>query len=146
MPKLTFLDEVSLKVTGSQTYELTEPFRVVIHTLSPAVIVTIDPGFDFDGASIPRALWGVVGSPLTGLYVKAALLHDGLYASELFGRYVCDSIFLDGMEVCGVNPVLRNAMYVGVRFGGRSVWAAHERSDVAYYKQIVRFENYMIKG
>ena len=59
----------------------------------------------------------------------------------LVGRYVCDSIFLDGMEVCGVNPVLRNAMYVGVRFGGRSVWAAHERSDVAYYRQLVRFEN-----
>jgi Protein of unknown function (DUF1353) len=29
-----------------------------------------------DGASIPRALWSVVGSPFTGKYRKASVIHD----------------------------------------------------------------------
>ena len=38
--------------------------------------VTLDPGFRFDGASIPRWAWWPIGHPLTGEYVYAAALHD----------------------------------------------------------------------
>ena len=37
--------------------------------------VTVKKGFDFDGASIPKALWSFIGSPLTGGYQRAACLH-----------------------------------------------------------------------
>jgi hypothetical protein len=37
--------------------------------ISPKGLVT-------DGASIPRALWSIVGSPFTGNYRRAAVIHD----------------------------------------------------------------------
>src|SRR3954451_307848 len=33
-------------------------------------------GYRTDGASIPWPLWSFVGSPFTGRYVKAAIIHD----------------------------------------------------------------------
>ena len=41
--------------------------------------ITVKKGFDFDGASIPQALWSVYGNPLSGKFRIAALVHDALY-------------------------------------------------------------------
>ena len=40
-------------------------------------------GMTTDGASIPRALWTLIGSPYTGNYRRAALVHDS--ACDLAG-------------------------------------------------------------
>lgn len=45
--------------------------------IDPAGVVWIaDVGLEFDGASIPPVLWILIGSPFTGKYRKAAVLHD----------------------------------------------------------------------
>lgn len=41
-------------------------------------LIVVDADFIFDGASIPRALWSLVGSPFTGDYRDGALVHDWL--------------------------------------------------------------------
>ena len=70
--------------------------------------VTVKKGFDFDGASIPKWLWSIYGSPLNGNYVVASLIHDGLYASQLVSKIVADNIFLDLMKQSKVGRELSN--------------------------------------
>jgi len=92
----------------------------------------IPAGSQSDGASIPKLLWRVVGSPLTGPYRNQAILHDALYR-----QYAT----IDGLHI-GINPInrkdadiafniamkghvhwlRRQAIYRGVRMGGASSW------------------------
>jgi hypothetical protein len=99
--------------------------------------ITILPGFRWDGASVPRFFWRVIGAPRNGKYVPAALLHDALYAAELFSRLQCDRVFLDYMEQLGVSWWRRNAMYLAVRVGGGFVWRKHTSKSVAKSRELV---------
>ena len=69
-----------------------------------------------DGASIPRALWTLVGSPFTGLYVRAALIHDHYCQKEHRVRTWEEThlMFYDAMIAGGVDPISANTMYYGV--------------------------------
>ena len=98
--------------------------------------ITIDKGFDFDGASISKPLWSIIGSPFTGNYVRAALFHDGLYAGEVLDRKVCDDIFLDLMKEDGVGYFKRYSMYLAVRAFGYRAYDSNQE-DIAIYKEIV---------
>ena len=99
--------------------------------------IKVKKGFDFDGASIPQALWSVYGNPLTGKYRIAALVHDVLYASEKFPRELADEIFLDLMKQHGVGYVKRQTMYYAVRSAGWATWRKHDVSEVDTYKKFV---------
>ena len=67
---------------------------------------TVKKGFDFDGASIPKWLWSIYGSPLNGNYVVASLIHDGLYTSQKVSKSVSDRVFLDVMKLIEFNMML----------------------------------------
>ena len=98
--------------------------------------ITINKGFDFDGASISKPLWSIIGSPFTGNYVRAALFHDGLYACCTLDRKLSDDIFLDLMKEDGVGYFKRYSMYLAVRaFGSRAYDSNQE--DIPIYKEIV---------
>ena len=89
--------------------------------------ITIDKGFDFDGASIPKWLWSIYGSPLNGNYVVASLIHDGLYASQKVSKSLSDKIFLDTMKQSNVGYIKRTSMYLAVKmFGGKDWKEANE--------------------
>ena len=102
--------------------------------------ITVKKGFDFDGASIPQALWSVYGNPLSGKFRIAALVHDALYASEYFPRELADAIFLDLMKQHGVGYIKQQTMYYAVRSAGWYVWRGHEESEVKKYKEFVNVE------
>ena len=102
--------------------------------------ITVKAGFDFDGASIPRALWSVYGNPLSGKFRIAALVHDVLYASEKFPRELADAVFLDLMKQHEVGYVKRQTMYYAVRSAGWYVWKEHEESEVKKYKEFLNVE------
>ena len=92
--------------------------------------VTVKNGFDFDGASIPKWLWSIYGSPLNGNYVVASLIHDGLYASQKVSKSVSDRIFLDIMKQSNVGCIKRTSMYLAVTmFGGKDWKEASEYKD-----------------
>lgn len=92
--------------------------------------VTVKKGFDFDGASIPKWLWSIYGSPLNGNYVVASLIHDGLYASQKVTKSVSDKIFLDIMKQSSVGYIKRTSMYLAVTlFGGKDWKEASEYKD-----------------
>ena len=96
--------------------------------------IKVKKGFDFDGASIPKALWSVYGNPLSGNFRIAALVHDVLYAGEVLDRKVCDDIFLDLMKQYKVSYLRRYTMYWAVRLGGGKVWKEHTKDEVLKYK------------
>lgn len=82
-------------------------------------------GYATDGASIPRALWTVVGAPFTGRYRRAAIVHD--VACDTAGpdpaaRRAADRMFFHACRAggCGLGQAI--VLYLGVRVG--SIWAA----------------------
>lgn len=129
-----FKTPLDIRVIGPQAYELLAP---LVYERGNGQIIQINPGFDFDGASIPRGLWSVVGSPMTDGYQRAGCLHDALYASEHFYRAFCDKLFLEAMESDGVSYIKRTAMYTAVKMFGWTVWKGHNREEVDEYKKFV---------
>ena len=103
--------------------------------------ITINKGFDFDGASIPKIFWSIIGSPFTGNYTTPATIHDGLYAGEVLDRKVCDDIFLDLMKQYKVNYLRRYTMYLAVRLCGCKVWKEHTKEEVLKYKDYCKVVN-----
>ena len=102
--------------------------------------ITVKKGFDFDGASIPQALWSVYGNPLSGKFRIAALVHDALYASQKLPRELADAIFLDLMKQHEVGHLKRQTMYYAVRSAGWYVWRNDKKSEVEEYKEVIDVE------
>lgn len=98
--------------------------------------VTVKKGFDFDGASIPKWLWSIYGSPLNGNYVVASLIHDGLYASQLVSKKVSDKIFLDLMKQSNVGYLKRTSMYLAVKLLGGKAWKEATEYKEEYEKYV----------
>jgi hypothetical protein len=79
-------------------------------------------GYQTDGASIPRALWTIVGSPYTGKYLKAAVIHDVYCELRSRESKLVHKTFYDGMIAAGVENMQAKVMYYAVlRFGPRWV-------------------------
>ena len=102
--------------------------------------ITVKKEFDFDGASIPQALWSVYGNPLTGKYKIAALVHDVLYASQIVSRELSDKIFLDLMKQHKVGYIKRQTMYYAVRSAGWYSWKQLTKEELEKYKEYVNVE------
>lgn len=100
--------------------------------------LTVQPGFQTDGGSIPRFLQDRV-SPL-GKYLLAFLVHDVLYAGEFCDRATADWIFLELLEYLGASWIVRNACYLAVRAGGGFVWKKHTPESVADARRLIKFE------
>lgn len=84
-------------------------------------VIAVPAGFVTDFASIPRALWTIVGAP-TGKYTRAAVVHDLLYRTPtiLCTRALADNVLYEAMVVSRVEGIQRWAIYRGVRLGGGS--------------------------
>src|SRR5262245_25965285 len=76
-----------------------------------------------DGASIPRPLWTLVGSPFTGRYRRASVVHDVacVVRSQPWRRV--HRMFYNACRCGGVGEIKAKVMYAAVyRFGPR--WEA----------------------
>lgn len=102
----------------------------------------IGEGFVFDGASLPRIFWTLIGrSPYDPATLAPALLHDALYAAQLLSRSEADSLFRHAMWVNGHDSRrVAWAYWVGVRVGGWWPWWRRSRSpvDVEQARRMVR--------
>ena len=130
---MRFTTQLDIKVIGNQAYEVDSPLVYERENQ----IIQVNKGFDFDGASVPRALWSIVGSPMTDGYQRAGCLHDALYASEYFPREVCDKLFLEAMASDGVSYTKRMAMFYAVRMFGSLVWKEHKEDEVINYRKFI---------
>jgi len=120
--------------------------------------ITVPAGFVTDLASIPRWAWTLL--PPDGPWVKAAIIHDFLYATGGTGvwkghasgatrpgpysRKESDWILRDAMENRGVGVIRRTIIWVAVRIGGWWGWTRMERptpseADEAYVTETEGF-------
>jgi hypothetical protein len=87
-----------------------------------------------DGTSIPRALWTLIGSPFTGDYRRASIVHDIAcydFPKEGPERRAADRMFYSACRVGGCSALEAYYLYVGVRIGSLSTVALRWREPVA---------------
>jgi hypothetical protein len=97
--------------------KLEEPF----HYVDPEDKTWLAPeGCEIDGASIPRALWALVGSPFTGDYRRASIVHDQACrdaSGDLSKRRAADRMFFHACRAGGCTIEEATTLYLGVRIG-----------------------------
>lgn len=82
-----------------------------------AYTFTIKAGYDYDGASIPRLCWRIVGSKESIEFKIAALIHDILCENHHYvnyDRYFADRVFEKLLEVGDVGAFRRWLMFHSV--------------------------------
>lgn len=70
-----------------------------------------------NGASIPEALWSAVGSPYTGDYRRASIVHDVACDSPGVKREEADAMFYSACLAGGCSKAQAKMLYLGVRIG-----------------------------
>ena len=102
---------------GGARLALTAPIR---YRDAQGATFTVPVGFAFDGASIPRPLWSVMGAPLEGPYVRSAAQHDFECAIQVAPSRVVHRRFRHALRAEGVGAVRAALMYAAVAaFGPR---------------------------
>ena len=99
-------------------YQLAENWLV----RAPGMDFTVPKGFIFDGASIPRALWRLCGSPYDAPRVIAALAHDFLYATHICTRKEADIIYRDMQIDLSIAAWKARVEYRALRLFGWIAW------------------------
>lgn len=81
-------------------------------------------GFATDGASIPRILWRVCGTPLEVPRLYAALVHDWIYSGgdPEATRAEADALYRDMQIELGVSRFAAYVEWVAIRIFGRRHW------------------------
>lgn len=86
---------------------------------------TIPKGYCFDGASIPRLFWRVIGAPTDNSFLIAAMVHDTLCENHQYvlnDRQLSSDVFnalLKTSQVCGFKRFLmKHSVNVFQRFCG----------------------------
>lgn len=124
----SFTDELILSpVNGSGKWELKQPFRYWLDGLHKGDVIVVPAGFITDFASIPQLFWNIL--PPWGRYGKAAVVHDYLYQTGLLPKKRADEIFIEAMEVLGVNWLTRKIMYQAVNWFGFAAWNGHRKKE-----------------
>ena len=115
----------SVQLLESVCFEITDLCGV-------QVIIDVPKGFICDGASIPRPMWSLVGHPLSGGPLRAAIVHDHLCneATTPRARRFADTVFAWIMEEQQVPWLRRMAMFWAVRLYGVLIWP-WERKKIA---------------
>lgn len=106
-----------------QLYRLLAPLR--FYSVEHGQTFVVPAGFTSDLASVPWLADFVIDddSPKT---LRAAIVHDWLYATGLVSRHAADQILIEGMVVLGANRFQRWAVYAFVRAFGWWSWWGHE--------------------
>ncbi len=128
----------AIRQVTADEYRLLEDVVAVVHGVG--LRVTLRKGYTTDGASIPRVFWRVAGTPFTGLYTVASLLHDALYECELIERKTCDQIFREIMRHYGVSKWRAGIKYRAVRWGGGGCWKRHIQIRIEAARKFVQIE------
>jgi len=80
----------------------------------------VPPGTSVDGASIPKALWSLLGlgGPWEGKYREASVVHDYHCAIRSTDWQSIHRVFYRAMLVSGVSERCAKLVYAGVYFAG----------------------------
>jgi hypothetical protein len=109
--------------------------RIILNT-PESYSIMINPGFEFNGASIPRFFWRVIGHPFQNKFAIAALFHDALYTSHLFDKATSDKIFYELLLWQNNSKWRSKTMYTAVKRFGGNAWKS-TRQDIIEARKII---------
>lgn len=93
-------------------------FGIVYSDDDVTVWFVIPQGFIWNGASIPRIAWSIVGAA-PGYFLRASCIHDFAYGTGEVAREIADDIFHQVILLDGARRTQARAMWRAVRmFGG----------------------------
>ena len=120
-----------------QCRELVEPFYFTINNFS----FKLNPPFWWDGASIPQFAWSIIGNPWEQDVAPGALVHDCLYATQIFPREICDEIFFQINKKNGMGWFKNHTIYRSVRMGGGSAWKEKTEKHIVKCREHLEINN-----
>ena len=123
-----FTDPLEVRKLKDDKWQLLRHLQYHAGTKESGEVYTVAKGYISDGATIPRAFWGIVGHPMDD-YAAAAFLHDMFYSTGIVTKAKADNLFLEAMGVLGVAWWKRKAMYWAVRLFAGSVWNNYRKSQ-----------------
>ena len=94
--------------------------------------------YSYDGASIPRIFWNIVGSPFDPKNLEAASVHDPFYLVHAVPRWMADeAAFQLWLPLTGLAGA--RVRWSAVRTGGYFSWknSAADRSEIAKIRAIL---------
>jgi len=143
MSKASYPTKPAVRPIGGVDYELAQHFyfNATVGGMWD-VVVHVSPGFRTDGASIPRFLWRVFGSPYDPDIFAAAIAHDALYRGEVVPRNDADEALLRMMAESGVSKRKRRLVWLGVRLFGWLTWLRHTPLSVSEARKYITLRFY----
>ena len=119
------------------TWRLLENYNVKVNLDGKTLNFWIKAGFEFDGASIPRALWRLCGHPMEAPRIAAALIHDWLYRAQVSDRGVADEIFNILCKEVGMSAWRTGPEWAALRACGWVAWNGnHEWNKIAAAREL----------
>ena len=94
---------------------------------------TSPKGSVVDGATIPKAFQGIIGTPYGGEYVLASVIHDVAYDEKKESWEEVHRAFYDALLASGVEANKASLMYVAV-YEGSSRWGKNKDKHLSQEK------------
>lgn len=100
-------------------------------------VYKIPAGYRWNGASIPRAVWWIVGSNSSPDLWAFSLIHDWLYLTHHTSREMADAVGYRVLQLSDVSAWRCRVIWGAVRaFGGVSAWG-NKDSDKKQIQEII---------
>ncbi len=124
-----YLLNAPIELVSVEDHVMTMPWIAPVPNTSKWVLVKdynyrgiiIPAGFVFDGASIPK-IFGWLYQKSDPMWIIAALVHDWLYFTKMYPRWVGDSFFEEILLKQGNPPLRARIFHRAVRLGGGSAY------------------------
>ena len=101
----------------------------------------VPKGITVDGASIPRALWAIVGGPFAGKYRRASVVHDHYCVTRDRDWRDVHRMFFEGCLADKVDLGQAKLMYAAVRrFGPRWTMTRNIFGQAEIIDQTIEFD------
>jgi len=102
--------------------------------------ITISAKFIFDGASLPRIVWTLLGLyPMHHKVQAAAGVHDALYRTHYTTRWVADVVFFSLCRNDGLDWFRCSVMFVALRVCGVIAWHNYSPGTMREARRMVAF-------
>lgn len=120
-PLPPFMNEREMEEIKKKPFKNKQPLTVKIEDLKDGSIYafTIEEGYPFDGASIPRFFWRFIGSNTDNSFLIPAMVHDKLCENHHYidnNKQLSTEVFNCMLEANKVNPFKRFFMKHSVNF------------------------------
>lgn len=106
-------------------------------------LIEVPAGFLFDGASIPRLAWTIIGvTPFDHKIIHAAVIHDWLYSTRSLSRKLSDDVFKRIMKREG--RLRRTSIFLihrSVRIGGCRAYSKTRKLNEFYRPELINDYN-----